>query len=424
MELEKFELLKKEFLSRKSKFDVIERYYRGETDAKINYKDTERANLFITNNYLKKFVKEETSYSVGNPISYASKSSNDGVIENLNSILEDINENHDINTFRNMVLYGCSYELIYVKENKSLGIKTVPPTKGYAQLDEEGKVLGFIREYKVLDKTYYDYYDETTICVLSDSLELIEQKDNIFGYVPVNVALLSEDEWKDTIYADIKGLQDALETNMSDITNEISDFRNAYLTLVGLSIDEGQAQEFKENGIIEIPVSDGKAEWLIKNINDSFIQNTIQTLKQQLYELTSHINHNDIEQSSNASGVALKSKLISLMQRCVYNQNAYNELLKQRLGIIADYCIKVGKATFDWKDIKITYTPCIPSDDLQTAQMIQMLDGKVSNETLLTLLSFVENASEEAEKVKKQIEEGNIQDYTGFNQDPEGDLGE
>lgn len=415
MEMLKIKEMYDDFKLGKHNYEKILSYYKGNTDAKKDYKTTDRSNLFISNNYLKKFVKEEVSYSVGNAISYTSKGDNVKGIESLNEVLENISENHDIEGFKNMLLYGLGFEITYINQRGDLGLRLVAPTNGYATYDEEGNILSFIHYYLIGNEERLTYYDKDIILKLDKELNVLEEVVNVFEGVPVSVARLSDLGWEDTLYSDIKGLQDALETNMSDITNEISDFRNAYMVLRGLQLDDSNVDGFKKNSILEIPTSDGGAEWLIKNINDTFIQNTIKTLKQQLYELTSHINHNDIEQTSNASGVALKSKLISLMQRCVYNQNAYNELLKNRLWLIQDYLEKKkGATTFDWKDIKITYTPCIPSDDLQTAQMIQMLDGKVSKSTLLTLLSFVENAEEEAAKLRTEIEEGILDPYNEF----------
>ena len=63
---------------------------------------------------------------------------------------------------------------------------------------------------------------------------------------------------KDTLYSDIKTIQDAIETNLSDVVNEISDFRNAYLVITGLTITDSEAEKFKTNGIIEVPDTEGK----------------------------------------------------------------------------------------------------------------------------------------------------------------------
>ena len=395
-------------------YNKIWGYYKGDTDAKKNYTKTRRSNLKVGCNYLKKFVKEETSYSVGNKITFTSKSENQKAVDVINLLSENFNENHDINTFLNMVLFGVSYELYYIDKWGDLQVRTIPPTEGYALEGEDGLVTAFAHFYNVKELvgskieavTYADLYTENEILTFKrndQAFELIgEPIQHYFGECPVAIAKVSELKWEDTLYKDIKELQDALETNFSDIVNEISDFRNAYLVLSGMTLEEEDEDIIGESGILEIPTTDGKAEWLVKNINDTFIQNTLKALQEKLYEISNHINANDSEQMSNASGVALKSRLINLMQRCKVNENSYAELLKTRIRILFVWASQKSMGAFDWKDIKVKFSALIPSDDTVNADIIAKLQGIVSDSTLLSLLSFVENPNEEIEKVKAQ----------------------
>lgn len=403
-------LLHQEYINNKGVYNKILNYFKGKTDAINNYQSTDRSNQKVSCNYLKKYVKEETSYSVGNDITYSSKQNIEDAITSISELMENFKENHDIQCFRNMVLFGLVFEVYYIARDGSLQARIVKPTEGWHRVDDEGNITEFIRAFtRVVEgelKEFYDYYTVEGIYHLNDKFEEVDPMTiNIFSELPIGVAELSEELWEDTLYSDIKGLQDSLETILSDAVNEISDFRNAYLVTVGLMFGEeaGQtAEDMKKKGILSIDGEEGKVEWLIKNINDTFIQNTIKTIVEKLYELTSHINHNDSESTSNASGVALKSRLISLMQRCIFNQNSYKELLKTRLRIMFEYLQITKQKSFDWKDIKITFTPCIPSDDVQVADLITKLDGRVSLKTLISNLSFVENAQEELDRVKEE----------------------
>lgn len=402
------------FQEEKAIYEKIWKYYKGETDAKTNYKQTDRSNLVTGCNYIKKFVKEETSYSVGNPISYSSKKGISEAIDLLGNMSENFTENHDTNVFTNMVLFGVGYEIYYIDKYDCFQTKAVKPTEGYGIEGDDGTLETFIRVYNKQELVngrlewieYAELYTEEEIITYrknNDSFTEVKREVHYFGECPVGYAPLSELKHGDTIYNDIKELQDCLETNFSDIVNEISDFRNAYLVLSGLSLDDNEdTATMKENGVIEIPTPEGRAEWLIKNINDGFIQNTLKNLQEKIYEISSHINTNDNEQMSNASGVALKSRLISLMQRCKSNENAYKELLKTRNRIMFHYADIKGMGAYDWKDIKSVFSALIPSDDTVNADIIAKLDGIVSKETLLNLLSFVENPAEEMKKVDKQ----------------------
>ena len=72
-------------------------------------------------------------------------------------------------------------------------------------------------------------------------------------------------------------------------------------------------------------------------------------------------------------------------------------LVSIKLGIYKDY-----------RDIKIKFTANIPQDDLNTAQIISQLGDKVSTETALSLLSFVENPTQEMDKINKENESYNL----------------
>lgn len=394
-------------------FKKIEDYFLGQTDALKDYITTERSNQLVKLNYLKKFVKEETAYSVGNPVTFQSKTEDYDKVKALDKVMENYNENHDINTFAMMILFGIVYEITYIDKWGDLQVKHIKPTEGFHIEDSEGDITNFIHVYDVVEyeddlevvNRYIDEYTDSEIRIYKVDGEPLLQKTipHYFEEIPVAMAKISDNTWKDTLYSDIKGIQDALETNTSDIVNEISDFRNAYMVLTGITLEsEEDAQRLKSTGIIEMQNSEGKVEWLIKNINDTFVKNTLGDLHSKLFEITSHINHNDAELMSNASGVALKSRLIALTQRCSINEGAFKELLKTRVRLIFKYLSITQNVNYDWKDIKMRFTPTIPNDDAQIASLIQKLDGKLSAATGLELLSFVENGQVEYEKAQQE----------------------
>lgn len=413
IELLKFkELLRKcyvDFQNNLIQHEKAYNYYCGKSDAMENYKFiTDRSNSKTNVNFVKKFVKEETSYSFGNQINYISKSGNKEIIDDIDYFISSSwDENHNINLANKMILHGVSYELYYVDdEGDFFKSRIITPLNGYVYEDIDGNVLFFMHIYKLkfddTNRTYVDVYTDDRIYFFDDSfsIELKESIENLFGKVPVGVARLSDEELLDTIFNDIKGLLDAYETNLSDISNEISDFRNAYMVLTGVDMDEKQATELKSKGILKITAPDGSASWLIKSINDSFIQNTLSTIEDKIYQLTSHINHNE-SLASNISGVALRSRLIALENKCTLNQKAFTNLIKTRLEMLFLFLAKRYSKEYDYRDIKVKYTANVPQDDMQTAQIVSQLGDKLSLETALSLFSFVENPQVEIEKIRE-----------------------
>lgn len=382
-------------------------YYKGKTDIDSSYQmQTDRSNLKVKVNFMKKFIKEEVSYSLGNDITYISKQGNKEVTDFIDLAFEELNEQHDIELAKTMLIFNKAYEVFYL-EGDIFKSKVITPLEGFEVKDNKGIVQAFVRVFEVEEGEekvkYIDVYTPDSIEHYKGEFESLGSTTHYFGFIPYGKCEVGEEGEFDTIYNDIKGLQDAYENNLSDLVNEISDFRNAYLILTGTDIDEPQAAEMKKLGIMELPEG-GKAEWLIKSLNDTFIQNTLATLEDKMYQLTQHINHNE-KMQSNLSGVALRSRLISLEEKCKLNQRALTECIKKRLKALFTYYNKLEGKTFDWRDIKIKFTPNIPQDDVATADLISKVGDKLSLETALSLFSFIENPQKEAEKVKTQQEE-------------------
>ncbi|MDV3426652.1 MAG: phage portal protein [Bacillota bacterium] len=413
------------YLANRDKYLEIERYYNGFTDAMEKYKmQTERSNLKVHTNFLKKFIKEEVSYSVGNDITYISKSSDEKIIKIINEHFSNLSTQHDIELMKTMLKFNKAYELYYIDEDGEFKAKVISPLEGFL-IKENNNIVAFGREYISRgreDTTYLDIYTNDAIFHYKVGEEYIltgKSQSNIFGFVPVGVAQLGFSDYSwcelvndgvydnsiyDTLFYDIKYLQDAYETNVSDLTNEISDFRNAYLTIVGGQLDETLIKDMKKLGILQSNSSDTKFEWLIKNLKSDFIQENLSNLEDKMYQISSHINHNE-KMQSNLSGLALRSRLISLEEKCKLNQRGLTDCIRVRLKALFTWLNILQGTKYDWKDIKIKFTPNIPQDDLSAAQIIGQLGDKLSTETGLSLLSFVENPVNEAKKAKEEQQE-------------------
>lgn len=414
-----------DFTLKRMTYSKMYEYYKGETDAKRNYKEiVERSNLFTNVNYFKKFVKEEVSYAVGNPITYESLSGNADFIKEIELKTYHWSENHDSDLMKNLLIFTRCHEIYYRDKDGNFSARLVLPTDGYAYRDFNGNVLFFIHMHssqfeedveeggKITRKrrTYYDVYTDKYVYFFDDEYNQIKEKmpHKFTCGVPVSVGALTYEDYCDSLYSDSKGLQDALETNLSDIANEISDFRNAYLFFNGCTIGDTDLVKFKKRGAIEIGDTGGKSDvkWLIKDINDTFIQNSLDRYIDLLYQVTNHVNLNEKLQS-NLSGVALRSRMIALEQKCTLNINAHKNVVKNRLKFLCDYmnCTELG-AKYDYRDIKISYTPNIPQDDGATANMLSLLqEGTISKSTARSLFSFISNPIREKELCEEEMKE-------------------
>lgn len=405
----------------KNIYTKMYQYYKGDTDAIKKYLFiTERSNLKINVNYIKKFIKEEVAYTLGNDITYESRNDNESVVKDIEYYTAHWNELHDTDVMKYLLIFTKVYELYYIDDKADFCSKIIKPTDGYAYYDKaSGKILFFIHAFKNdFDNTttYVDVYTDDLIYHFDAKFnEIASPTTNIFGEVPVTIGELTDENIDDSLYKDMKGLQDAFETNLSDIGNEISDFRNAYLLFKNAQIDPKEVGDMKKLGVIKFPESsNGDAQWLIKNINDTFIQNTLDRYHDTMYEIACHINHNEKLQS-NLSGITLRSRLIVLENKCGLEIKAHKNIVKNRIRFLFIYLDLKKNKMYDYKDVKALYTPNIPSDDLATAQMLAQIPERIiSKDTARGLFSFVNNKVAEAEKVKKEIDEEIPVDLNNF----------
>ncbi|MBU3112127.1 phage portal protein [Clostridium lacusfryxellense] len=401
-----------DFKKKKPLFEKMYEYFKGNTDAQKNYQfQTDRANNVIGMNYVKKFVLEEVSFSLGVPLQITSKSNNDQIIKDIEFYTCLWSASHNTNLDKQMLIYSQAYELYYINEvTGEFMAKIIPPTSGYAYADDYGELQFFMYIFKKNfdTKVYIDLYTDTELLHLDANFkEVAPSKPHYFGRVPIAIAQLSEEQTDNTIYKEIKMLQDALETNTSDSSNELTDTRSSYIVIKGTKLEDKDVPELKKKGVIQITSKDGDAKYMLKNLNDSFIQNTLNNLEDKMYQLTDHINQNE-KTSSNVSGIALRSKIIGLSSKAKLNQQALEDTIKTRIEMLFIYLKKLTGKEYDVRDITVKFTSNLPQDDLILSQIINNLGDKLSLDTGLSQLSFIDSSLIERQKIKAEQEETSI----------------
>lgn len=437
----------KEYSNRLQYYDKINAYYYGNTDSLANFKPMKgRSNLKPRTNFIQKLVDEEASYSFGNKITYTSKDNNREVINDIDYILSGYKADYDINLGIELIKYGVCYEINYRKNGKFKS-KTVTPLNGYMFLDEDDDPVYFLHIYKKKfdTKEYIDVYTNRNIYHFDSSFkEISKPTTHFFGIVPVGIGMIGGNSYNDdrgyiegdkTIYRTIKTLQDAFETNLGDSASEVSDIRNAILKVFNIALEDELDEEGNLTGKKKEPVlrnniimylngegeSKPDAEWLIKNINDAFIRNTRNDIKDLMYVLTSHIDSNEKLQS-NLSGVALRSRLQSLESKCSNNAKAFENILRIRLQCMFNYLAMTKGKKYDVNLIEIKFTPNVPVDEDRIADRISKIPHDVvSNETKRSWLASISNPVSEQLK----IDEENKKSMEGFiDLDKEGGIDE
>ena len=157
-------------------------------------------------------------------------------------------------------------------------------------------------------------------------------------------------------------------------------------------------------------VPKGVVKWLTKDINDSFDE--LDNIERKIYDMMDEVNFNE-NWASNTSSLALRNKLLNLENRVAIRQAFMEKVIKERLKNLFIYIKKKKGKVFDYRDVAIKFTRNLPTDLVGLADVIVKLQNVCSQETLLTLLPFVENPKIEVQKFKAEVDKIDFKNWGG-----------
>lgn len=392
-----------DYRNKKHLFDQMERYYKGNHDIKEKYKKFQnRSNKIITDNFINTFINEEVQYSIGNPLSFVSMSGDKDIIDKIYTNTFHWDDNHNQELMRTLEIFGTAYILNYIDAKGRFSERILNPSNAICFTDDDGVPVRFMHFYKKKydENEYRDiYYNDGKIEIYRGNTK-IQTKSHPFKGIPVSVCALKNIE--DTIFFKIKELQDAYNCILSDQCNTISDYRNAYLVISGVKVDEESEKKLQTHGLVNLPTTNSSAKWLVKDMPDTYIENHLDRLRMAMYESTNHIDGTEKLQS-NTSGAALRNRLIFLEQRCNMMLSVVINSVYERIERLFEY-LEIKGLKYDIADIKIVASPFIPYDETAIIQsMVQLGIGtNISRETALSRISYIENPIQELEKIKAE----------------------
>ena len=409
------------------RMELLEEYYANKNAIlRRQMADETKPNNKVANPYASYISDTLVGYFMGEPVRYTCD--DDALLEDLQMILEyndEADENSEL--AKDASIVGIAFEELYVDEaDKMIRFKRLDPKSVIPIYDKtiQENMIACIRYYKDFDYTNDTTY--TIIEVLDDtmvrtyrsgdvisSLELLDEHPHYFGMVPIAVYENNEDLTGD--FEKVIPLIDAYDKMESDSMNDFEYFVDAYLALYGFTADSEDIVKMKQNRVLLMDEGT-KAEWLIKNENDSLTENMKNRLDKDIHKFAKCPNMSDEEFAGNASGIAIKFKMLGTENLVSIKERKFKKGLQQRLELIS-MITGVLSAGFDWRSIDITFTRNIPTNDLETAQMLNLYKDLVSDDTLLAQIPFVEDVLAEIDRVKEQKEENKLNNPFFQNQD-------
>ena len=388
-------------------------------DKKESYKPDNR----IVVNFAKYLVDTFNGYFCGVPINVSAPEEE----ASINDYIAFIHGYNDVNNLnaelaKQTSIFGKSNEIYYIDEESNNAITLVDPISGFMVRDDsiKAKPLWFIRTYK--DKDGHEHGSIAT--------------RNAVRYFDANGAIKWNGDWEEHHFDDVPATEfveneehqglfepaitmiNEYEKALSEKANDVDYFADAYLKILGASIDTETMNAIRDNRTINISGEDGDkviVDFLAKPDADATQEHLIDRLERLIFQISMVANISD-ENFGQTSGIAMKYKLQGMDNLAKAKSRKFESALLRRYKLLFGSSASAVGAD-DWTNLSFKFTANIPNNLADEADTATKLEGIVSKETQLKTLSIVDNVSEEIEALEKENEPAIT---TRFGADPYG----
>lgn len=406
-------------------YGIIDKYYEGKNETIQNRvtTDTTSPNNIIPVPYGRKIIQTVTGYMF-KPQLINYESENEQYKAAIDYIFSVAGEDSKTSIIGKQVsTYGLGVELHYVKNIDGIETPFFSVIRPHEMAivynyDMEPEIICAIRYWKKPSSSedtyrfdrgievYYpnevEYYDMKMSGSGRGVLQLLETKENVYGEVPVNEYWNNEERMGD--FEPVIPLIDAYDALMSDAINEVDRFANAYLVMKNFKITTENVEQIKLKRIFEV-FGDGAINFLTKDINDTFIMNMKEWIRDEIHQ-QSHVPDFLEKTGDSLSGVAISKLLYDFELIAATKESYFRDGINRRLKLINKILkIKTGK-TYDASDISVVMERNTPSRDKENAEVAALYKGLISDESIIgRFATFIRDASKEMERRKEEQSE-------------------
>jgi len=358
-----------------------ERYEKGQDDPQF-IKDTEFFDSFLNNNYFDDIdletAKNQSICGRGARLCYIGTE----ILENGRPDYRVI----DIEPYECVFIYNpTTNELDY-----SARFYTVYEANSVGDLKSKIQV-------EFYDKKYVHYYisDYEKKNFISNR----EMQLHGFDYVPLFEVPNNNEKIGD--FEKVEKLIDAYDMSISDSQNEFEAFRLAYKVFTGAKISENDLKRAKQIGAYELHPGETVA-YLTKLVDTAFIKDHFERLTDDIYRFSKTIDtSSDTFTGSGASGEARKWALLPLENKGTIKVNKFKKALNYQFKVLSSAWNKIG-ITITPEKLNIHFDRNIPVELKSESEIAKNFKGIISDRTMLSLLSFINNPDDELARIEDE----------------------
>lgn len=361
-----------------TKYQHLEDYYRGKHDI-LHYTKQDRTspNNRVVHNMAKYVTDTMTGYFIGKPVIYGSRDGNENYLQELQSVYEYNDEqDHNAELVKQGSIKGTSFEMLYIDERANIRFATVAPENLimiYATGETEP--MAVMRTIYSVDKNKnrirkVEFWDAENVIYFKSinggnlNLEEIEEhywKDVPFVEYPNNAERIG----------DFEGIITQIDAYNKAVSNTANLFQyndDALLKILKMgAVTAEDIKAMKEAGAV-ILEDGGDIDWLIKQINDTAMENHKNRLRSDMHTFASVPYMGDESFASNASGVAMGYKLWGMEQVAATKERKFKRGLQRRIELITNI-LNIKGGNYDYRDITMQFRRNVPQNLLEIAQI-------------------------------------------------------
>lgn len=382
----------------------------------------------IVVNFAEYITTTFNGYFMGKPVTVSHE--NAELSQRINRLTK-LNDQDDNNAelSKQVCIFGRSYEFLYQDENAETCITYNNPLDMFMVYDNSiAQKRLFAVRYYLNDENRLEgeiYTRDKVIYFIQGSrgYELIAEIPHYYHDVPVIEYIFNEE--RKGIFESVISMINAFNKGISEKANDVDYFADAYLSILGVKLDDKGLKSIRDNRIINFFGTDDPEQ--IKNIVVEFLQkpdgdqsqeHLLDRLERLIYQMAMVTNLNS-ESFGNASGVGLDFKLQEMENLALSAERKFTSGMNQRFRMIFQLPTNVpASMKEEWFNLEYTFHRNIPHDTKSEVEKAQSAAGLLPLEDRIAMVSDIKDPKAAAEKMQEESG-GNITDNfsrTGGNQ--------
>lgn len=420
-----------------NKNDILDRkqyYYKDG----VKTEDYTKSNYKIPHNWQKLLVDQKVSFLVGKPVVFQCDKSNEDdktskdYEERLNLILGEEWDDTLTELAKNSSNKGTEWLHIYIsKEGKFKFIiipaeEIIPIYDTSLQENLEAILRYYFVEVNGNQRIRVEWWtrDTVTFYIQNDSGEYVLDdteptnpdshyyyNDIGYGWGKVPFIEFPNNQERNSDLKYYKELVDNYDLNVSDLANNLSEIQEIITILKGY---EGtNLSEFYENlrYYRSIKVSgEGGVDKLELNIPIEAKKEHLDRLEENIFLFGQGVNLKTDVFGNAPSGVSLKFMYTLLDLKASVMERKFRKSIKRLLWFVTEYINIIDKKGYDSTTVQVTFRKTMITNDRENVEMAKNSKGVISDETIVANHPWVEDVSEELNRLEKQAIPINLED--------------